>query len=162
MIQVVGLAAAFALIVILTAKRVNVALSIMVGSVALAILSGLSVQDFANLFICCLEDPQTLGLTLQVAAIGMLAYSMKETKLVDDLIRGLRTMVSSRALLAVIPAVIGLMQMPGGALLSAPLIDKEADELKLTPERKVAVNLTFRHIWFYVFPLTSTLILAWA
>lgn len=160
MIQVVGLAAAFALIVILTAKRINVALSIMIGSVALAILSGLSVQDFVNLFIRCLEDPQTVNLTLQVAAIGMLAFSMKETKLVDDLIAGLRTMLSSRVLVAVIPAVIGLMPMPGGALLSAPLIDKEADELKLTPERKVAVNLTFRHIWFYVFPLSSTLILA--
>jgi len=64
----------------------------------------------------------------------------------------------TRILIAVIPAIIGLLQMPGGALLSAPLIDKEADGLGLSPERKVAVNITFRHIWFYVYPLASSLI----
>ena len=85
---------------------------------------------------------------------------MKETKLIDDLIRGLKTILATRNLVAVIPAIIGLMPMPGGALLSAPLIDKEAEKLRLTPERKVTINVTFRHIWFYVFPLSSTLILA--
>lgn len=156
---IVGLIIAFALIVALTVKKYNVALSIAIGAIALAISYGASVQDFAMLSIRALEDSQTLNLTLQVATIGILAHCMKETGLIDDLIAGLRTMLPSRALLAVIPATMGLMPMPGGALLSAPLIDKEADKLGLTREKKVAVNITFRHIWFYVFPLSSSLIL---
>lgn len=160
MIQLIGLAIAFTFIVVLTAKRVNTALSIIVGAIALAISYGASVQDFIRLSIRAMEDPQTVSLTSQVTVIGILGYCMKETKLIDDLIAGLKTILTTKTLVAVIPAIVGLMPMPGGALLSAPLIDEEANKLKLTPERKVAVNITFRHIWFYVFPLSSTLILA--
>ncbi len=160
MIQLVGLIIAFTLIVVLTAKRLNTASSILIGAMALAISYGASVQDFIHLSIQALEDPQTVSLTFQVTVIGILGYCMKETKLIDDLIAGLRTILATKTLVAVIPAIVGLMPMPGGALLSAPLIDQEADKLKLTPERKVTVNITFRHIWFYIFPLSSTLILA--
>jgi len=160
MIQIVGLIAAFALIVLLTAKRFNTALSILIGAIALAILYGASVQDFVELSLQALMDPLTRSMTLQVTAIGILGYCMNETKLMDDLVAGLKTILSSKSLIASIPAIVGLMPMPGGALLSAPLIDGEADNLKLTPERKVVINITFRHIWVYVFPLSSTLILA--
>ncbi len=160
MIQIVGLVIAFALIVVLTGKRVNPALSIMIGAIGLAISYGASVQDFIRLSIRTLEDPETINLTLLVTTIGILGYCMKETKLIDDLITGLKTILATKTLVAAIPAIVGLMPMPGGALLSAPLIDEEADKLKLTPERKVTVNIAFRHIWFYVFPLSSTLILA--
>jgi len=160
MIQIIGLVIAFTLIVVLIAKRLNVALSIVIGAIALAISYGASVQDFIRLSVRALEDPQTTNLALQVTVIGILGYCMKETKLIDDLIAGLKTMLASKTLVAVIPAIVGLMPMPGGALLSAPLIDEEADKLKLAPERKVTVNITFRHIWFYVFPLSSTLVLA--
>jgi len=160
MIQLVGLIVAFTLVVALISKRLNAALSILIGAMAVAISYGASVQDFILLSIQALQDPQTASLTLQVTVIGILGYCMKETKLIDDLIAGLRTILATKTLVAVIPAIVGLMPMPGGALLSAPLIDQEADKLKLTPERKVTVNITFRHIWFYVFPLSSTLILA--
>jgi integral membrane protein (TIGR00529 family) len=160
MIQLIGLATAFAFIVVLTSKRVSAALSITIGAMTLAIWHGASVQDFIYLSAQAIADRQAISLTLQVTVIGMLGYCMKETKLIDDLIRGLKTVLSTRTLIAVIPAIVGLMPMPGGAFLSAPLIDEEADKLKMTPERKVVVNITFRHIWFYVFPLSSTLILA--
>lgn len=64
MIQVIGLAIAFALIVIFTARRVNAALSIVLGAIALAISYGASVQDFVRLTIRALQDPQTASLTL--------------------------------------------------------------------------------------------------
>jgi len=160
MIQLVGLIVAFTLIVVLTAKRLNAALSILIGAIALAISYGASVQDFVRLSIQALEDPQTVSLTFQVTVIGLLGHCMRETRLIDDLIAGLKTILATKTMVAVIPAIVGLMPMPGGALLSAPLIDEEADKLKLTPERKVTVNITFRHIWFYVFPLSSTLVLA--
>jgi len=159
-IQIVGLTLAFAVILFLSVKRVNVVLSILAGATVLTVASGISVRSFATASIEAILDFQTINLALQVATIGMLAYCMKETQLVNDLIAGLKTLLPTRILIAVIPAIIGLLQMPGGALLSAPLIDKEAGDLGLTPERKVAVNITFRHIWFYVYPLAPSLILA--
>ena len=160
MIQIVGLTLAFAVILFLSVKRVNVVLSILAGATVLTVASGISVRSFATASIEAILDFQTINLALQVATIGMLAYCMKEKQLVNDLIAGLKTLLPTRILIAVIPAIIGLLQMPGGALLSAPLIDKEAGDLGLTPERKVAVNITFRHIWFYVYPLAPSLILA--
>ena len=50
--------------------------------------------------------------------------------------------------------------MPGGALISAPLIDKEASELGLTAEKKTVINLLFRHIWFFILPISSSFVLA--
>ena len=160
MIQIVGLTLAFAVILFLSVKRVNVVLSILAGATVLTVASGISVRSFATASIEAILDFQTINLALQVATIGMLAYCMKEAQLVNDLIAGLKTLLPTRILIAVIPAIIGLLQMPGGALLSAPLIDKEAGDLGLTPERKVAVNITFRHIWFYVYPLAPSLVLA--
>jgi len=85
---------------------------------------------------------------------------MKETGMVSDLIINLRKVFSGRAVLVMLPAVMGALPMPGGALLSAPLIDEEADRLKLTGEERSFINVWFRHWNFFIYPLSSHLILA--
>ena len=63
-------------------------------------------------------------------------------------------------LLAGLPALIGLLPMPGGALVSAPLVARVDPENRLTPEHKVALNYWFRHIWEYWWPLYPGVVLA--
>jgi integral membrane protein (TIGR00529 family) len=69
-------------------------------------------------------------------------------------------MLPSRVLLALIPAMFGLLSMPGGALMSAPFNEPEADRLGLKPEHKTYLNVWFRHLWYWASPISPVPILA--
>jgi len=60
--------------------------------------------------------------------------------------------------LVLIPAAIGLVPMPGGALFSAPLVGRTAHNSSTSPEWKAAVNYWFRHIQEYWWPLYPVVI----
>ena len=64
-----------------------------------------------------------------------------------------------RVALAALPAIIGLLPMPGGALFSAPMVEASAANTKLTAEDKALVNYWYRHVWECVCPIYSSVIL---
>ncbi|MBI5568584.1 MAG: DUF401 family protein [Desulfomonile tiedjei] len=66
----------------------------------------------------------------------------------------------SRFTLIAMPALIGLLPMPGGALFSAPMVATAAGDARIAPELKVVVNYWFRHIWEPWWPLYPGVILA--
>jgi hypothetical protein len=59
-----------------------------------------------------------------------------------------------------LPAMIGLIPMPGGALLSAPFVEKAGDRAGSTPEWMSGINYWFRHVWEYWWPMYPGVILA--
>jgi hypothetical protein len=61
---------------------------------------------------------------------------------------------------SVMPALIGLLPMPGGALFSAPMVETTFDECSVSGERKTVLNYWFRHIWEYWWPLYPGVVLA--
>jgi integral membrane protein (TIGR00529 family) len=79
---------------------------------------------------------------------------MKQSGQMDDLVNNLR--IGRKGLMALSPAIMGLLPMPGGALLSAPILEKGgtgvADDLK------TAINDWFRHLFVMIYPLSSALI----
>jgi integral membrane protein (TIGR00529 family) len=85
---------------------------------------------------------------------------MKETKMMDNLVESLRQRLSGKTLLAAVPAIIGLIPMPGGALFSAPLVEDCDKEKSIDPYIKTKINYWFRHIWEFWFPLYAGVILA--
>jgi integral membrane protein (TIGR00529 family) len=64
--------------------------------------------------------------------------------------------IGQKAFLALSPALLGMLPMPGGALLSAPLVEKGAPHA--APDVKAAANVWFRHALLLVYPLGSALI----
>ncbi|MEW6595417.1 MAG: DUF401 family protein [Thermodesulfobacteriota bacterium] len=62
------------------------------------------------------------------------------------------------ASLVAIPAVIGLVPMPGGALVSAPLVGDSLAGSSRPPAWKAAVNYWFRHVFEYWWPLYPVVI----
>jgi len=160
LLSVVGVVLAFTLIIVITVRKINFGVALLAGSFVLGISSGFTPQDFMHVFILALSDPETINLCLLIALIGFLGFCLKETGLMTDLIEGLGRILSNRSLLALIPGVIGMMPMPGGALLSAPFIDDEANRLGVGAEMKTFINLWFRHISFLIYPLSTPLIMA--
>ncbi|MFH1538094.1 MAG: DUF401 family protein [bacterium] len=104
----------------------------------------------------------TLFLCAVVVLILGFSNLMNETgvlKRIVDAFGGLlgRSMYSVAAL----PALIGLLPMPGGAIFSAPMVEAACGaDGGQSPEQKSAVNYWFRHIWEYWWPLYPGVILA--
>lgn len=169
MLNLIGVILAFLLILILIRKKVNFGLSLFLGSLVVGVFS---LQVIAPLDIpkamieasfYSFEKQEVMTETIELAVlmtlIFVLAKTMQETGAITKVIDSLRTFFSKGGTLAVIPAVYGLMPVPGGALFSAPLIDKEGDKYKLRNEQKNFLNIWFRHIWFPIYPISSAMIL---
>jgi integral membrane protein (TIGR00529 family) len=57
-----------------------------------------------------------------------------------------------------VPAMIGLVPMPAGALVSATALRDLADRMGLAPERVTFINYWFRHIWESSLPVYPAII----
>lgn len=169
MLNLIGVLIAFILILILIRKKVNFALALIIGALIVALFS-LQIITPLQILEGFLEATiynvtthtvviDTIELAILMTLILMLAKCMQETKAITRLIDSLRTIFTKGGTIAVIPAVYGLMPIPGGALFSAPLIDHEGTKYGLTQDNKNVLNVWFRHLWFPIFPLSQTMIL---
>ncbi len=80
--------------------------------------------------------------------------------LLDKLTRGI-TALGYRIAATSIPALIGLIPMPGGALVSAMMVKKlYFNKLKIGREEGAFINYWFRHVWVPSWPLYQSAILA--
>ena len=157
---VLGVLLAFAVIVVLRLRNVDFSLSILTGSLIIAATSEAPFDVIVEAGRRTITDPNTMNLAVAVALITVLGYSLKATSLMTELIEGLRGVLPAWVLMALIPAMFGLLTMPGGALMSAPFNEPEANRLGLKPEQKTYINVWFRHIWYWASPLSPVAILA--
>lgn len=160
MLELVGLLAAFVIIFALRFKGFNFAATILIAAVIIGLTSGKGLGIFVDVTGETVKDPTTWELCAAVAFITVLGYALKDTGLMVELIDKLRSFLPSRFLLALIPALFGILSMPGGALMSAPFNEPEAERLKLKPEYRTFINIWFRHVWYWASPISPTTILA--
>ena len=150
-----------ALIVILLRFKWNLGLVLILASVATGLLFGLAPRDLALDVLGAVVDPLTLRLVAIVLLITYLGQILRETLQLEELIRSLGDLfVDQRWLLALMPMLIGLLPMVGGAMFSAPMVEESSRGLDLSRERKTFINYWFRHCWETIFPLYPSLILA--
>jgi hypothetical protein len=100
-----------------------------------------------------------MALITIVIMIKMLAVILQETGLLQGVLDVLQQKLSYKGMLIAIPSILGLLPVPGGALLSAPLIDLHGKAAGVKKELLMAINLWYRHIWFIIFPLATPLVL---
>ncbi|WP_048149933.1 TIGR00529 family membrane protein [Palaeococcus ferrophilus] len=155
------LVVSFTIIVLLIRLRVNIGVSIFAGSLLLGLLFGLAPQELVNTLYSSATSWATLRLVLIIVAIMGLTNVFSQTgylKLMENAARNL--FPDERYSLAALPALIGLMPMPAGALVSAPMIEGVADEFGIPPERRTLVNYWFRHVWEHSWPMYQAIIIA--
>jgi len=145
-------------------KRVNLGITLNATALLLALLA-LSWQEIPTIILAT-TDYQTvdgrLAISVVLATFGIMLLSQlyKETRFINRLSESLSRIIKNpKAVLSVLPAVIGFLPVAGGALMSAPLVDSEAEKLKLKPEKKAYINLWFRHTIFPVYPISLVLIM---
>jgi integral membrane protein (TIGR00529 family) len=156
---------ALCLLIALLYKRVNLGIVLNATALFLAFLSldwfTIPRVIYKTTDPLTFEGRLTISVLVATLAIMLLSQLYKETGMVNRLSESIGKIVHNpKIVLSVIPAVIGFLPVSGGALMSAPLVDTEAEKLNLKPDRKAYINLWFRHTIFPVYPITQPLIVA--
>lgn len=139
-------------------KRVNLGITLNSTALLLALLS-LDWQTIPTIIYNTSIGLRTISVVLATFGVMLMSQLYKETRVINNLSESLSKIIkNSKVVSSVLPAVIGFLPVAGGALMSAPLVDTEAEKLRLKPEKKAYVNLWFRHTIFPVYPISQVLI----
>lgn len=154
-----ALIVSFCFLGVMIYKRVNLGITLNAAALLLALLA-LNLPEIGNVIYKTTISPLTISLVVATFGIMLLSLLYKETKVIDVLSESLSKIVNnSKLIVSMLPAVIGLLPVGGGALMSAPLVEAETEKLGLKEDKKTYVNLWFRHTIFPVYPVSQFLIL---
>jgi integral membrane protein (TIGR00529 family) len=161
MVELLKIGIVFCIILILTFRKIKLWIGLLVGTFLLGFLFHLPLHTIVKDLFTSLLDERTLLLMGAFIAILFFSSLLKETGRMKEILEGFRSIFKDvRVVIALLPAMIGLMPIIGGALISAPMVVEGSDELKLSPERRTFINYWFRHLWEYILPTYPALILA--
>ena len=139
-----------ALIMIFSKKELGIILSI--ATLIFAILTQVNLLDS---ILTVFTNPSNIILILIVALIPILGGIMDDSGLMMELVQKMD--VSKKVSLIVGPAFFGLLPVPGGALMSAPIVDQIDKDLQ--PNKKIAINVWYRHALLLIYPISPVLII---
>ncbi|UCF09601.1 MAG: DUF401 family protein [Candidatus Bipolaricaulota bacterium] len=144
---------ALAMVLLLAVSRRDLAAGMAVASVVLAAftLDGRAALDALRITF---SDPAVWLLAFVVGLIPMIGGVMEISGQMARLVANLR--MGIRPFLATAPALLGMLPMPGGTLLSAPMIERGAGHMD--SDLKAAANVWFRHTFLPIYPLGAALI----
>jgi hypothetical protein len=170
--EIVCLTFIFALMAYLIRRGVDVSYALVAGTVVLALFFGIQwgrfprglaseLQGIAANSVKAAVDPGNLELLGLVLLIQFLGHALKHTRSLERLIAALKALLADRrAAMAVAPAFIGLLPMPGGALFSAPMVGELTHDLEVPREDRTLINYWFRHVWEWTWPLYPGILFA--
>jgi integral membrane protein (TIGR00529 family) len=151
----------FLVIIALTLRKVRLWISLLVTTFLFGILFHLPMPRIGLDLFSAVLDERTLLLVGALFAILLFSNLLKETDRTNEILEGFRGILKDiRLVIALLPAIIGMMPLVGGALVSAPMVVEGSDELRLSPERRTFINYWFRHVWEYILPTFPALVLA--
>ena len=152
--EILSLILSVGLIVVLVRFRVDLGVSMLAGAATLALVVGRApLWTLAELGRAAIAYDTLLLLAriITIMALGALAGKLGY---LDRFASGLRALISdNRIVIALIPAFGGLLPMPGGTMLTAPMVESAVSTGNATPEQKLFVSYWFRHVWEYIWPL---------
>lgn len=150
----------FFLIVIATSRKVHLGLAAFIGGFIAVLWCGVPFPSAWSGFVTEILNPDLWMLVALLAAILIFSSAMKKAGGMEDFSRSVIALMPSRRLaLAIAPLLIGTLPMPGGAILSAPLVDAMNEEGTYSPETLSAANYWFRHNLELAWPLYPAFIL---
>jgi hypothetical protein len=148
------------LLILLLRWKVDLSLAVFLVSLFTIALFAINLKLAARSAWKGISARETLELFLIIVLVQYIGAVQKSRRMYDRLIDALNTMIRDKRLVAmVLPAIIGFLPMPGGALLSAPLVDVSTAKMKLKPAFNAFLNFWFRHDWELIWPLYAGLLL---
>ncbi len=160
MAGIIKLLGVVGLIVFLIRKKWNLGYVMIFASLLLGVLFRLKVKDIILNVVLAIIDSMTLKLFGIIVLVFLLSGVLRKIESLRDIVDSLQELVKDhRLILAFIPAFLGLIPMPAGAMFSAPMVNEVASRMNLRAEEKTFINYWFRHIWELIWPLYPSIIL---
>lgn len=161
MLELLKLLLVFLLILLLVRKHLPLGFSILAGGFFLGLLFRLSpIQILKNSGMAAVEWP-TIHLLVTVLLILIFGELLKAAKSLESLSCGLEGLFrSTKLLLVFLPALVGLLPMPAGAMMSAPMVEQIGKKRNIPAEVMMVVNYWFRHVLEFTWPLYLGVILS--
>lgn len=152
---------AMSLLVLLTLVRLKVSVGIALVVEGLLIVILMNPLLLPTVFLQALTSDRTISLVLASLSISLLVelYSLTRmiNKLGDELLKYIRKPIP---IIAIVPAVMGLLPIAGGALMSAPVVASIGTTIGLSTTLMAFLNVWFRHTIFLIYPMSQVLITA--
>lgn len=161
MIELFKIFIVFVFLVFLIKKKIPIGYTLLLGAIFLGLLFSLSILKLIENILKATVEWDTLRLLFIVILVTIFGGLLKYTRSLKDLTDSLENLIQDiRFTLMLLPALIGILPMPGGAMMSAPMIEEVCSRKNLSPEIKAGFNHWFRHIMEFVFPLYQGVIIA--
>jgi len=176
--DIAKIAVVFTMMIALIRRGVSVGIVLIVSAPILGRLFDLAWNTLGSVMTFGLFDSEAHGLhqggskAVGLGAVILLVTTLGRLLVDSGAIRRFVEAVEAllgdvRWIAATVPAVIGLLPMPGGAMLSAPMVGELSDRLEMDAETKTLANYWFRHVWefsWFIYPgliTASTLVNDW-
>jgi len=144
----------FSLVFLLVMARWSLWMAMFGAALVLGLFT-LPLGELASAVGRVFADPSVMLLGLAVSIIPLIGGTLERTGRMDSLVNNMR--IPRQAFVGVSPALLGMLPMPGGALLSAPLVERAGGA---PADVRAAANVWFRHALLIVYPLSASLITA--
>jgi len=152
----------FTLVLVLNRLRLHLGLALILGTMAMGLWFGHGATGSLLIILRGVSDSECILLIVAIYHILTLTQLMSRTGQMQGMITSVRALAPSRRLaLAILPAMLGFLSMPGGAAVSAPMVEAADEEKSLDPAQKTAINYWFRHAWEFWWPLYPGTLLAY-
>ncbi|NIA22673.1 MAG: DUF401 family protein [Proteobacteria bacterium] len=152
--------AVFTVLVILIRLRLKIGYTFLATTAVFMLLFFYGWGNMGKTVYKSLISWETWKLLLSVYFILIIGEIMEFTgnvkSFIHSIIHGLR---NKRLAATFLPAFIGLIPMPGGALFSAPMVKNTLDTEDTKPYMLTYFNYWYRHIWEYFWPMYPEIIL---
>ncbi len=159
--EVLGVLLGIIMVMGLTYKKIPIGFSMLLASLLVAVFSRMGFENGFQTLVTALMDSMTIKLVLVVFLIGIIGKMLKETGSLEIMLNKLAILVKDvRVQIVMLPSLIGLLTVPGGAVLSAPMVEEAGKGHDLSKVKMAAANLLYRHLWYFIFPLYPALIMA--
>lgn len=153
------LAVSFIVLAAMLYRRISIGVTLVSCAIVMSVLT-IDLLDVVWIFAETTRDSTTIALVTVTFGIGLLSLLYKETGTLNSLSRSIGELLKNpKLVVSTLPAILGLLPVPGGALMSAPLVESAAEKLGLGNAKKTYVNVWFRHIIFPIYPMGQVLIL---
>jgi len=141
-------------------KKIKVGPALIVASiVVLALTENLKLTD--KIIFNVLTLPLFYWVLAVITGVSILGSLLKHLDKIPLLVKSLESILRKKSIVvAALPAMIGALPMPGGAYLSAPMVEKAGKDTSLSKEKLTVINHWFRHQFEFFLPLYPGFILA--
>lgn len=157
---VVGILAGFVLIIYLLRKRFSIGISMLSGTTILIIFSGMSLEAIGRVLWNIISASANITLFFTILFVSILAEILSKTEGLDRMVSSLKALFPDvRFLVISLPALVGILSFPGGAIFSAPMVQSSGEAVSLSPLKKALSNVFYRHLFYLVNPVYSGMIL---